>query len=72
MIEVVSVDNMRKSDRYTIEERVPSLELMHRAGIYDVTIERKETSSSITAKRLKTTLNMVLIFLRDLLTIVPI
>lgn len=36
---------MRKSDRYTIEERVPSLELMHRAGkgIFDSVSWRGKT-----------------------------
>ena len=32
MIEVVSVENMRKSDAYTIANITPSLELMRRAG----------------------------------------
>lgn len=37
MIKVVSLDNMRKSDKYTIESGVPSRELMLRAsrGIFD-------------------------------------
>ena len=33
MEEVVSVSNMRKSDAYTIENGIPSLELMHKAGL---------------------------------------
>lgn len=32
MIPCISVDNMRRSDAYTIENLVPSLELMHRAA----------------------------------------
>ena len=32
MIDVISVENMRKSDAYTIEHKTPSLELMRRAG----------------------------------------
>jgi len=37
MIDVISVDNMRKSDAYTIENYISSLELMRRAaqGIYE-------------------------------------
>ena len=36
MIDCISVENMRQSDAYTIENFVPSLELMHRAayGVY--------------------------------------
>ena len=33
MQKVISVDNMRKSDKYTIDNITPSLELMNRAGI---------------------------------------
>ena len=33
MIDVISVENMRKSDAYTIEHTTPSLELMKKAGI---------------------------------------
>ncbi len=33
MKEILSVENMRKSDAYTIAHSVPSLELMHRAGL---------------------------------------
>lgn len=38
MIDILSVENMRKSDAYTIEKYVPSKELMFRAGqgIFDV------------------------------------
>lgn len=36
MLDCISVENMRQSDAYTIENFVPSLELMHRAawGVY--------------------------------------
>lgn len=33
MQKVISVDNMRKSDKYTIDNITPSLELMYRAGV---------------------------------------
>ncbi len=33
MQNVISVDNMRKSDKYTIDNITPSLELMYRAGV---------------------------------------
>lgn len=33
MLECISVENMRLSDAYTIENLVPSLELMHRAAL---------------------------------------
>ena len=32
MIDCISVENMRRSDAYTIENFVPSLELMYRAA----------------------------------------
>ena len=33
MIDCISVENMRLSDRYTIDNLIPSLELMHRAAL---------------------------------------
>jgi NAD(P)H-hydrate epimerase len=37
MIDCISVENMRQSDTYTIENFVPSLELMYRAayGVFE-------------------------------------
>lgn len=54
MKQVVSVENMRKSDSYTIENKTPSRELMHRAGAgvytsvpWQVILEEKEGKSGI-------------------------